>query len=45
MLTEGGEPAAALPAPDEREVEQPSSPASAWVTITNPIASFFAKRE
>ena len=45
VLTEGGEPAAALPAPDEREVEQPSSPASAWVTITSPIASFFAKRE
>jgi hypothetical protein len=46
VLTEGGKPTAALPAPDEREVEQPAgSPASAWMTITSPIASFFAKWE
>ena len=38
--TEGGEPAAALPAPEEHEVEQPAGSPSAWVTITSHAASF-----
>ena len=39
--TEGGEPAAALPAPEEREVEQPAgSPGSPWARWLS-----FGKRE